>query len=64
VLAKGEDFTGRALKVGYGFGFRFNTPVGLLRVDLGIPHSTLPNRSDDPVKVKKYRFYFGIGHIF
>ena len=35
IFAKGEDWNG--LKVGYGFGLRFDTPVGLLRGDVGFP---------------------------
>ncbi len=55
ILAKGEDWNG--LKIGYGFGLRFDTPVGLLRGDLGIPTDKLAAR-------KSVRFYFGFGHIF
>jgi len=55
VLAKGEDWNG--LKVGYGFGLRFDTPVGLIRGDVGIPNNaTSAGRS--------IRYYFGFGHIF
>jgi outer membrane protein insertion porin family len=46
------------LNVGYGFGLRFDTPVGLLRGDVGFPVSTLPNTTN------KTRWYFGFGHIF
>src|SRR5207253_2655609 len=35
VYAKGEDWS--ALKIGYGFGLRLDTPVGLLRGDVGFP---------------------------
>ncbi len=57
IFAKGEDWSG--LKVGYGFGLRFDTPVGLLRGDVGFPGSTLPNESN-----RSARWYFGFGHIF
>ena len=57
IFAKGEDWSG--LKVGYGFGLRFDTPVGLLRGDVGFPGSTLPNASN-----RSARWYFGFGHIF
>lgn len=56
IYKKGEDWT--ALKVGYGFGLRFDTPVGLLRGDVGFPHEDV-NRSRRTV-----RWYFGFGHIF
>jgi outer membrane protein assembly factor BamA/autotransporter translocation and assembly factor TamB len=56
VYAKGEDWS--ALKFGYGFGLRLETPVGLLRGDVGFPmtKTTISGRST--------RFYFGFGHIF
>ena len=57
IFAKGEDWSG--LKVGYGFGLRFDTPVGLLRGDVGFPGSNLPNAPS-----RSARWYFGFGHIF
>jgi len=58
VYQKGEEFSG--LKIGYGVGLRFDTPVGLLRGDVGFPGSTIPSTTS----AKKVRFYFGFGHIF
>jgi outer membrane protein insertion porin family len=61
----GKDETLSSLMVGYGMGLRFNTPVGLLRVDFGIPYtkvSTLSTR--EPNSLRDGRWYFGIGHIF
>jgi outer membrane protein assembly factor BamA len=55
IFKKGEDWSG--LKTGYGFGLRFDTPVGLLRGDIGFPS----NRS---TATKSVRWYFGFGHIF
>lgn len=55
ILAKGEDWNG--LKVGYGVGLRLNTPVGLIRGDIGIPR-------DKTVAGRSVRYYFGFGHIF
>ena len=47
------------LKIGVGFGLRFDTPVGLIRGDIGFPQSSLgAGRST------KTRYYFGFGHIF
>jgi outer membrane translocation and assembly module TamA len=57
IVLKGEPFDG--LKLGYGFGLRLDTPVGLLRGDIGFPGSTL-----EATTTKKTRFYFGFGHIF
>ena len=58
-----ESFAWNQLKIGYGIGLRLDTPVGLLRGDIGFPHSILPN-SDGTTTSKKARFYFGFGHIF
>ena len=56
IFQKGDDWTG--LKLGYGFGLRLDTPVGLLRGDLGFPGSTLETGPS------RHRYYFGFGHIF
>ena len=59
IFAKGETLSWGGLKVGYGMGLRFDTPVGLIRGDVGFPQSTLaPGRST------RTRWYFGFGHIF
>ena len=47
IFAKGEDWNG--LKMGYGFGLRFDTPVGLLRGDVGIPTDKVAARKKYPV---------------
>jgi outer membrane protein assembly factor BamA len=47
------------LAIGYGFGLRFDTPVGLLRGDVGFPGSDLTTTQS-----RKTRFHFGFGHIF
>jgi outer membrane protein insertion porin family len=53
----------RDLKVGYGIGLRLASPFAMLRVDFGIPGSTLaPARPAN--RFKSGRWYFGIGHIF
>ena len=65
VFGRDEPFSWSSLKVGYGLGLRFNTPVGLLRVDFGIPASnpsTLSTRATN--SLGGGRWYFGIGHIF
>ena len=51
----------RDLKLGYGFGFRFDTPVGLIRVDFGIPASALNGvaSSREPNSLKGGRWYVG-----
>jgi len=65
VLAKGEVFNWRALRVGYGAGVRFDTPIGLLRVDFGVPGSKLSSTSTrESNSLRGGRWYFGIGHIF
>ena len=46
-----------SVQVSTGGGIRLNTPVGLLRFDLGVPVNPRPI---DP----KWRFHFGLGHAF
>jgi outer membrane protein insertion porin family len=46
-----------SVQVSTGGGLRVDTPVGLLRFDLGLP---LNPRPIDP----KWRFHFGLGHAF
>ena len=46
-----------SVQVSTGGGMRLNTPVGLLRFDLGLPVNPRPI---DP----KWRFHFGLGHAF
>lgn len=51
-----DDF-GDDLRRGVGLGVRFDSPVGLLRFDVGHP---LDRREDDD----EYQFYLGFGHAF
>jgi len=55
IFAKGQDWNG--LKTGYGVGLRLDTPVGLLRGDVGFP-------SNRAIESRSTRWYFGFGHIF
>lgn len=50
------------LEIGYGFGLRVNTPFALLRVDYGIPTSSIP--PGRRTGFANGRWYFGIGQIF
>jgi len=59
ISGKDESFSWRELKIGYGVGLRFNTPVGVLRVDLGIPRTPLST-----TRSTSMRWHFGFGHIF
>ena len=59
IFAKGDKMSWRELKIGYGVGLRFDTPVGLIRGDIGFPGSTFADG-----RSTKTRFYFGFGHIF
>lgn len=59
IFSKDEAFEWRELKVGYGVGVRFDTPAGLLRVDVGFPRVALTES-----RGTKPRWYFGFGHIF
>jgi outer membrane protein assembly complex protein YaeT len=57
VYPKVSDISFTDLQVGVGAGARFDTPIGLIRIDLGIPGN---RRSSDP----RWRFYFGLGQAF
>ena len=57
IFGKGESFSFGELKIGYGVGLRFDTPVGMFRVDLGIPKTPVST-------TKNMRVHFGFGHIF
>jgi outer membrane translocation and assembly module TamA len=56
---KEKDRESTGLKVGYGFGLRLDTPLGLLRGDVGFPQHNIPTS-----RSKTVRYYFGFGHIF
>jgi outer membrane protein assembly factor BamA len=47
----------KSVQVSTGAGIRLDTPVGLFRVDIGVPVNPRPI---DP----KWRFHFGLGHAF
>lgn len=65
VFGKGERLKLRSLEIGYGAGLRFHTPVGLLRVDFGVPGSSITAvKSREANSLRSGRWYFGIGHIF
>ena len=59
IFAKSDPLSWRELKIGYGVGLRFDTPVGLIRGDIGFPGSTFADG-----RSTKTRFYFGFGHVF
>ena len=58
IFGKGQSFSWRDLNVGYGIGLRFDTPVGMFRVDMGIPTTALTTTRSAT------RVHFGFGHIF
>ena len=51
------DISFKDLQTGVGAGLRFDTPVGIIRLDLGVPANP---RAFDP----KWKAYFGLGHAF
>jgi outer membrane protein assembly factor BamA len=59
IFEKGQVMSWRDLEVGYGVGLRFDTPVGLIRGDVGFPQSSVVNG-----RSTRRRWYFGFGHIF
>jgi len=65
VFGKDEAFKWGSLEIGYGAGLRFLTPVGMFRVDFGIPGSSLTAvKAREANSLRSGRWYFGIGHIF
>lgn len=64
VVFPGAPGSDSDLKIGYGAGLRIDSPVGLLRLDFGIPGSTLSTSSRRANALGSGRWYFGIGHIF
>jgi outer membrane protein assembly complex protein YaeT len=59
VFATRGDMSFSDLKVGYGIGLRLATPFAMLRLDFGVPASTVT-----PDAGRRGRWYIGIGHIF
>ena len=57
VFPTAGDFTLTDLEAGGGVGVRFDSPMGLLRVDFGVPFT-------DRKRQRSSRWYFGIGHAF
>jgi outer membrane protein assembly factor BamA len=52
-----DTFRWSDLKLGTGIGLRLNTPVIVVRLDVGFP---VPRPANEPLA----RWYFGIGHAF
>lgn len=52
------------LKIGYGLGLRLDSPIGLLRLDFGVPGSTIPTSGRRPNDWSSGRWYFGLGNVF
>jgi len=61
---KTETFSFSEMKMGYGAGLRVNSPVGILRVDFGIPTTDVSKLTVRGLDWRKPHWYFGIGHIF
>jgi outer membrane protein insertion porin family len=57
VYPKVSDVSLGDLQIGIGTGARFDTPVGLIRFDFGVP---VNRRSFDP----RWRIHFGFGQTF
>jgi len=58
------QFSARDLSVGYGLGVRVNSPIGLLRLDFGIPATAPPKSTRRANQLGSGRYYLGFGHIF
>jgi outer membrane translocation and assembly module TamA len=58
------QFSAPDLRVGYGIGLRVNSPIGLLRLDFGVPAAVPLNSTRRANQVGSGRYYLGFGHIF
>jgi outer membrane protein insertion porin family len=47
----------RSLQMGTGAGIRLNTPIGLFRLDFGVPVNRRPFD-------ERWTVHFGLGHAF
>ncbi len=54
-----DDWSDYELKVGVGFGARWKSPIGPVRIDLGFPTDSPEDNPED--NYKKPRLYLGIG---
>ncbi len=54
-----DDWADYELKVGVGFGARWKSPIGPVRIDLGFPTDSPEDNPED--NYKKPRLYLGIG---
>ncbi len=59
-----DDDRSRTLNLGYGMGIRIDSPIGVLRLDYGIPASTLAGSRRQGNSFSGGRWYFGFGNIF
>jgi outer membrane protein insertion porin family len=57
VFPRASDLRVTDLSIGVGWGLRLATPVGLIRVDLGVPLSRDDGR-------RSPRFHFSLGQMF
>lgn len=57
-------FAWKEMKVGYGAGLRISSPIGLLRLDFGLPASSLSGSIFEPAPSRRGRWYFGLGNVF
>lgn len=62
VWARRSEISFGDLELGYGIGLRLDTPFALLRVDYGIPGSSIPITRR--TGVSSGRWYFGIGQVY
>ncbi len=58
LTAKKDEVIQQDYRYSFGFGLRYNTPVGPIRLDYGIPIK------DEPGMDYSGRFHISLGHIF
>ena len=60
------DFNCNDMRYDVGPGIRYNTPVGPVRLDLGLPaqSDSWPARQRRAADARQFRFHFSIGQAF
>jgi outer membrane translocation and assembly module TamA len=61
VFARVSDLDLSELRAGVGFGARYRSPFGPIRLDIGIP---VDRRVTGSHVEKPYQIYFSFGHAF
>ena len=63
VFARVSDFNLGDLRAGLGFGARYRSPFGPIRLDIGFPVQPIDRRAVGGA-LEKFQIYFSMGHAF